>query len=518
MTSIETDVLILGGGPAGLWAAVAAAATGARVVLVDKSRCGSSGPTVYGTTVLWDIPPGPGRAEAVEKVFVAGGGLGDRAWLHRVVDETHRRLQTWSGTRHRVPDPNGDPAHVHFDGASYLRRLRRGALEAGVRILDHHPALQLLVDPAGTVVGAAGVQRHNKFRPWAIRAGAVVVATGGCAFLSGGAGTEVSTGEGLLMAAEAGAELCGMEFSSAYGLAPVLSRVHPHPAVAPGLSVHFAALYDEAGTELPDRYPAALTAIADGRRVFAALNEVPDTVRHWLSRHGAVDATGRVPVRAVLEGTIRGAGGLALADTDCSTTIRGLFGAGDVTGRQVVTGAAGAAGGLNGAWALASGTWAGQGAAAFAVANERASSARPVPGAGLGPHAHIDPRSVVGLVQEHTLPLRRSYRRSAGSLADSIAELDAMWPGAQFELGGLGVGQLRARQAAALLAVARWAGYSALVRAESRGIHRRIDHPDACPDWLVRLRCGGLDDVWVRREEWPEPLGGELTAATPATV
>ncbi|MGW8649503.1 FAD-dependent oxidoreductase, partial [Nocardia salmonicida] len=48
MTSIETDVLVLGGGPAGLWAAVSAAATGARVVLVDKSRCGSSGPTVYG--------------------------------------------------------------------------------------------------------------------------------------------------------------------------------------------------------------------------------------------------------------------------------------------------------------------------------------------------------------------------------------------------------------------------------------------------------------------------------------
>ncbi|MBC7302256.1 MAG: FAD-binding protein [Nocardia sp.] len=518
MTEIEADVLILGGGPAGLWSAVSAAATGARVVLVDKSRCGSSGPTVYGTTVLWDIAPGPARAAAVEKVFAAGGGLGDRAWLHRVIDETHRRLATWPGTRHRVPVPDSDPAHVHFDGASYLRRLRRGALEAGVRVLDHHPALQLLVDPAGTVVGAAGVQRHNRFRPWTIRAGAVVVATGGCAFLSGGAGTEVSTGEGLLMSVEAGAELCGMEFSSAYRLAPVLSRIHPHPAVAPGLSVHFAALYDEAGAELPDRHAAALAAIADGGRVFAALDEVPDTVRHWLSRHGAVDPAGRVPVRAVLEGTIRGAGGLALAGADCSTTVRGLFGAGDVTGRQIVTGAAGATSGLNGAWALASGTWAGRAAAAFAVADERASSARPVPGVGLGPHAHIDPRSVVGLVQEHTLPLRRSYRRSAGSLSHSIAELDSMWPGAQSELGGLGVGQLRARQAAAMLAVARWAGYSALVRTESRGIHRRIDHPAAHADWLARLRCGGLDEVWVRRERWPDSRGGELTAAAPATV
>lgn len=516
MSSIETDVLILGGGPAGLWAAVSAAAAGARVVLVDKSRCGSSGPTVYGTTTLWDIPAGPARAAAVERALVRGGGLGDPAWLHRVIEEANQRLRQWSGTR--VAEAGGDPPRVHLDGASYLRRLRRGALEVGVRIFDHHPALNLLVDPAGTVVGAAGVQRHNRFRPWTVRAGAVVIATGGCAFLSGGAGTEGNTGEGLLMAVEAGAELAGMEFSSAYGLAPVLSRVRPHPTVAPGLSMRFATLYDESGTELPDRYPAALSAIADGRRVFAALDEVPDTVRHWLSRHGAVDAAGRVPVRAVLEGTVRGAGGLAPAGPDCATTVRGLFVAGDAAGRELVVGAAGAAGGLSGAWALSSGSWAGAGAAAFAATAERVSVARPLAGAGLGPHAHIDPRSVIGLVQEHTLPLRRSYRRSAGSLADSIAELDTMWPGAQFELGGLGAAQVRARQAAALLAVARWAGYSALERAESRGIHRRIDHPEPIADWRVRLRCGGLDEVWVRREEHQDPLGAELTATRPAAV
>ena len=41
--ALEADVLVIGGGPAGTWAALAAAAKGARVVLADKGYCGSSG-------------------------------------------------------------------------------------------------------------------------------------------------------------------------------------------------------------------------------------------------------------------------------------------------------------------------------------------------------------------------------------------------------------------------------------------------------------------------------------------
>ena len=47
-----------------------------------------------------------------------------------------------------------------------------------------------------------------------------MLASGGSAFLSGAFGTNVDTGDGLLMAAELGAELSGMEFSGAYAFAP----------------------------------------------------------------------------------------------------------------------------------------------------------------------------------------------------------------------------------------------------------------------------------------------------------
>src|SRR5208283_1573892 len=39
---LSADVLVVGGGPAGTWAAIKAAQTAADVVLVDKGRCGSS--------------------------------------------------------------------------------------------------------------------------------------------------------------------------------------------------------------------------------------------------------------------------------------------------------------------------------------------------------------------------------------------------------------------------------------------------------------------------------------------
>ncbi|MEU6564833.1 FAD-binding protein [Nocardia nova] len=487
------DVLVIGGGPAGAWAALEAAATGAHVILVDKARCGHSGPSSKGVVALWDLPAGPDREEAVRRSFSRGGGLGDPEWLDRTLEETRHRIDPLLRWGYRQSAVAGGPASaVRLDGRRYLASLRRDLIRAGVEVLDHHQALYLTVDDDGVVCGAGGVRSRERFRGWTIRAGGVILATGGCAFLSGGAGTEFATGEGLLMAAEAGGELSGMEFSGAYGLTAESDRRDLRPG----------ALFDESGAPIEGDYfaarAAALAALAAGRRIYADRPPVPDgttTVPDIADR--AANTPGRVRVHPVLHGTVRGSGGLRLTGFDCATTVPGLYAAGDVATRESITGAVGGFDGQGG-WAIASGVWAGTSAVRFARRRGRIGPAHSIPGAGLNPRFGIDPRAVIGLVQEHTLPMRRSYWRSAGSLRDSIAELDAIWPVTAYDLGGSGADRVRARQAAALLAVARWTKYSALARTETRGVHRRTDHPGAAQDWCRRLLTGGVSEVWVR--------------------
>jgi succinate dehydrogenase/fumarate reductase flavoprotein subunit len=103
--------------------------------------------------------------------------------------------------------------------AQAMRRQRTRVQRPGVRILDHTPALDLLDDGDGVVSGARVLDRASG-EVRRISAGAVVLAAGGCAFQSKTLGCDVNTGDGALMAVEAGAELSGMEFSNSYAIAP----------------------------------------------------------------------------------------------------------------------------------------------------------------------------------------------------------------------------------------------------------------------------------------------------------
>jgi succinate dehydrogenase/fumarate reductase flavoprotein subunit len=527
----DADVLVLGGGPAGTWAAIAAARAGARVVLADKGYCGTSGPTASGGNNLWYMPPDPvAREESMEQYERAGGMLTDRTWMARALELTWQQVEQLAVWGYPFPtDLQGRLRRSSLQGPEYMRLMRRQVRRAGVTILDQSPALELLTDPDGVVSGARGTHRQRGDATWAIRAGAVVLATGGCAFLSGALGCNPDTGDGHLMAAELGAELSGMEFSAVYGMAPGFG------AQTKGRMYQFARYYRADGTllDLPMGFGgrhAAVRASIDGP-VYARLDLAPPQIHEamrWAQPNfflpfdkARIDPfTDIFEVRFVLEGTVRGTGGLVIAGDGCETTIPGLYAAGDVATRELITGSRSGGGSHNGAWAISSGTIAGRAAALFGRRSIPGhESLRPAGRFGLpdrdssgdaagltaGPAGTAwsgegSADEVIAHVQAEVLPVAKNLFRTADGLRDSLRRLDEVWAD-QVPAVTLDRGRQRAREAAAVTAHARWMYRAALARTESRGVHYRDDYKETEPSLAVRQRVGGLDTVWVRSEQ-----------------
>jgi succinate dehydrogenase/fumarate reductase flavoprotein subunit len=78
LLDLTADVLIIGGGLAGTWAAIAAAREGSRVILVDKGFCGTSGVTATAGPGHWWVPPqAEARQAAIDKRLATAYGLAD---------------------------------------------------------------------------------------------------------------------------------------------------------------------------------------------------------------------------------------------------------------------------------------------------------------------------------------------------------------------------------------------------------------------------------------------------------
>ncbi|KUI38460.1 pyridine nucleotide-disulfide oxidoreductase [Mycobacterium sp. IS-1496] len=521
-----TDVLVIGGGPAATWAAISATEAGSQVTLVDKGYCGTSGATAAGGNNLWLIPPGPRREESVREREAAAGGLTDADWMLRVLASSWDRIEQLA--RWGYPFPVGDDGRQlrsSLQGPEYMRRMRRKAYRSGVRILDHHPATALTADSDGIVNGAVGIARQDGGRPWRVSAGSVVLATGGTAFLSGTFGTNVDTGDGLLMAAELGADLSGMEFCTAYALAPEWGT---HTK---GRMLQWASFYDEHGRPFPTERGLggrrdAQWALAHGERVFARLDRAPEHIRQTmrdaqpnyflpLDKAGIDPFVTAYPVRMVYEGSVRGTGGLRLTGPDCATTVPGLFAAGDAATRELVTGSISGGGSHNGSWAIASGAFAGRGAAEFSR-RHRAGEPAEADRVGLRPGPRNAPTvdDVVGTAQAHVLPPLRSHLKSHQRLTESAQALERLW---RDITGGLAPVPAREaykqRQAVAMVAAARWITAASLARTESRGLHRREDLPDVHHGLGHRILVGGLDSVWTAADPvLPQRISSEAVA------
>ncbi|MBN3963426.1 FAD-binding protein [Nostoc sp. NMS8] len=515
---LEADVLVIGGGPSGTWAAWSAASSGARVILVDKGYCGTTGCAAASGNGVWYVPPDPEARETAKASRESlGGFLADRNWMDRVLNQTYVNVNQLAEWGYPFPtDDEGKPYRRSLQGPEYMRLMRRQIQRAGVKILDNSPALELLVYDDGAVAGATGVNRQTGEK-WAVRSPATIIATGGCAFLSKALGCNVLTGDGYLMAAEAGAEMSGMEFSNAYGISPAFS------SVTKTLFYNWATFTYEDGTVIPGASSHRRSVIAETllqQPVYAIIDKAAESMRASMrlaqpnfflpfDRAGIDPFTQRFPVTLRLEGTVRGTGGIRIVDESCASSVVGLYAAGDAATRELICGGFTGGGSHNAAWAISSGYWSGKSAAEYTHSLGENRIQRPVKGVGevvlhSGSDRTLATDEIIQAVQAEVFPYEKNYFRTEQGLTESLGKLNHLWQELRSSQVTSEKDLPRAREAAAMVATARWMYSSAIERKETRGMHRHLDYPEQDANQQHYLVSGGLDQVWVKSQ----PLHG----------
>ncbi|MEH2332716.1 FAD-binding protein [Nostoc sp.] len=513
---LEADVLVIGGGPAGTWAAWSAASNGAKAILVDKGYCGTTGCAAASGNGVWYVPPDPEARETAKASRESlGGFLSDRNWMDRVLDQTYANVNQLAEWGYPFPtDDEGKPYRRSLQGPEYMRLMRRQIQRAGVKILDNSPALELLVDDDGAVAGATGVNRQTGEK-WIVRSQSTIIATGGCAFLSKALGCNVLTGDGYLMAAEAGAEMSGMEFSNAYGISPAFS------SVTKTLFYNWATFTYEDGTVIPGASSHRRSVIAETllqQPVYAIIDKAAESMRPSMrlaqpnfflpfDRAGIDPFTQRFPVTLRLEGTVRGTGGIRIIDESCASSVRGLYAAGDAATRELICGGFTGGGSHNAAWAISSGYWSGKSAAEYSRSLGENKTQRRVKGVGeVGLQSGSDRSQtlatdeIIQAVQAEVFPYEKNYFRTEQGLTESLGKLNHLWQELRSSQVKSDKELIRAREAAAMVATARWMYSSAIERKETRGMHKHQDYPEQDANQQHHLISGGLDQVWVKSQ------------------
>ncbi len=559
MRTVETHILVIGSGVAGLAAAIAAADGQTQVLLVDKGLFGRSGSTVGAEQVAatgpWSLP-GDGPDVHFHDTVVSGQFLADQRLARLMVDEVAERIEDlmrWGLRFDREPD--GSYVLAPINGHSYPRSLccradctglamsqlmKRVARERGVQVLEE-TLVTRLVQSGDAVVGATALDTRRG-ELVAIQATATVLASGGIGQLYGFTTNPIQcTGDGYALCLRLGLPLQDMEMVQF-----VVGLIWPPALRGYGVGlVPFGKLYNRDGERYMARYqPERLEdttrdAIADAlaREIRAGRG----------SEHGGVllDVTGlSEDVYALFESSFRvyaaagldprrdrlevgpsahyHMGGVPITPA-AETGLRGLYAAGEV------------AGGVHGANRLGNnsltdglvfGHRAGQAARRYAATH-------PAPPFSL-PEAEQEARRLDALFerQGRLRPLQarerlqRLVRERLGVLRDEAglraarSQLRHWQESLPTEIRIVDRGRVANQELISLLElenlllVARAVAEAALARRETRGAHRRDDYPDLDDArWLKNtlvwlggdeLRTGWRDAVLVELQ--PQPM------------
>jgi len=229
MKSTETDVLVIGSGAAGFYAAIRAAESGLRITLWEKGLAGRSGGTVSGAgpSAYGSFSNPEDSADSLFRDTVEGGSfLSDQSLVRILADEARLRIQELEDWGIRF-DKNSDGTYIIYTAGGHshprvmaisdrvglqMSKVLRTKLHTfkNVNFGEDTLATKILVND-GLVSGAVGVDFRNG-ETVCMKASAVVLATGGVGQLYPVTSNPIQvTGDGMAIAYEAGANLINME-------------------------------------------------------------------------------------------------------------------------------------------------------------------------------------------------------------------------------------------------------------------------------------------------------------------
>ena len=376
---LETDVLVIGTGAAGLRAAIEARRYGSDVLVVDKSLIGVNNNTAFAGGGLKAALPGilddsmnkagyKTPEEHIVETIKYGAYLSNQKLVETLAINAPARLlelQEFGVESLRLRD---NPKAVHFTkyGGILTKAMGSTCKTMGVRLRPHTVIYDFVVD-GGAIRGAAAFDCITGVR-LAIKTKAIVVATGGAGevYLRNNTVSQ-ATGEAYAMAYRVGAELIGMELVQIdpYILAePDLPLWYIHPCKARYLAVlrnakgePFLTKHIPLKGTLEDPFPvrygvrppdiretisrAMYLEVLEGRgengAVMLDCTMVPE--EEWLkdpadryAREAILRGfdLGKKMVR-VLPGAIHNFGGIRINEW-CETSVAGLFAAGECAG------------------------------------------------------------------------------------------------------------------------------------------------------------------------------------------
>ncbi len=560
--SYSTDVLIIGSGGAGLYAALAAARAGSSVWVADRGLIGRAGATIMAqmtvAAAVGDECPDHWEHHLADTLR-AGRGLCDPALARLLCEQGPlriREMEQWKvgwarrdggteGPLKQVMAPGHDrPRCVYVDflntGPAVSRTLRTQVHKVpGIRRVGDLLISDLVVD-SGQVTGAVGVHLATG-EPVTIAAHAVIISTGGLTRLYRRNSASANMGgDGYALALRAGAELIDMEFVQFFPIGHLAPRlIGMDPIMWDPFRYKLGGrLTNGLGQEFSDRYGQAESGqyvLTRDVATWAITQEVAagrgsPSGGAWLSFRHIPEAQLRAAFGPVIERLAKNGIDLTQQDIEVApiahyhmggvrvddamrTGVAGLFAAGE------------AVGGANGANRLSGnaiteafvfGEQAGRSAAAFALRQSSAprmsaqAAAEPLDRVRASGPRRQDSAALIEQLQ-HTMSERVGPFRSEVGLLQAerdIAQLKQRLgdrPPAsdpRYALERLDWFDLRNMIQVAEVVVA-----SALRRRESRGAHQRVDFPGMLEDWafnqVASLRSGALQLTPGQRADYP---------------